>query len=351
MKKKVNIAVIGAGWWCTEFHLPYLSSLKDINLFSVCRFGQQELELVKEKFNFIYSSENYEEALSYEELDGAIISTPHTEHFLGAKKALENKLHIIIEKPMTLSTEDAKIIYDLSLKNKKEIIIPYGYNFTHYMDKAREFIKNGLIGEIKHIDASMSSPTLDLFGGQGLIDAKGHTFQPLSSTWADPNRGGGYAWGQTAHLIGAIFKLVNATPEKLFCFHTESPTKVDYTNAVSLMFKENISASISGCAYLPKQKEEHIELKIHGTKGALFLDIEPYRERLTLKVDGDNIDYDMKGEGALTYSTNPAIDALISACQGKIIDHGSNGLNGYKTVQVLDAMYRSMKSKKVEDII
>ena len=350
MKNKVNIAVIGAGWWCTEFHLPYLKSLENVNLYSVCRFGQKELELVKQKFNFIYSSENYEEALSYEELDGAIISTPNTEHFLGAKKALENKLHIIIEKPMTLSTEDAKIIYELSVKNQKEIIIPYGYNFTHYMDKAREFIKNGLIGEIKHIDASMSSPTLDLFGGQGLIDTKDHMFQPLSSTWADPNRGGGYAWGQTAHLIGAIFKLVKATPEKLFCFHTESPTKVDYTNAVSLMFKENISASISGCAYLPKQKEEHIELKIHGTKGALFLDIESYRERLTLKVDGDNIEYDMKGEGALTYSTNPAIDALISACQGKIIDHGSNGLNGYKTVQVLDAMYRSMKSDKLEEI-
>ena len=136
MKSKVNIAVIGAGWWCTEFHLPYLSKLQNVNLLSVCRFGKKELDLVKKNFNFTYSSENYEEALSYKELDGAIISTPHTEHFLGAKKALENNLHLIIEKPMTLKTEDAKIIYELSIKNNREIIIPYGYNFTHYMDKA-----------------------------------------------------------------------------------------------------------------------------------------------------------------------------------------------------------------------
>ena len=53
--------------------------------------------------------------------------------------------------------------------------------------------------------------------------------------------------------------------------------------------EEQITVSISGCAYLPKNKEEHIALKIHGTKGALFLDIEPYRERLTVKIDGDNI--------------------------------------------------------------
>ena len=49
MKKKVNIAVIGAGWWCTEFHLPYLKSLENVNLFSVCRFGKKELEQVKAK--------------------------------------------------------------------------------------------------------------------------------------------------------------------------------------------------------------------------------------------------------------------------------------------------------------
>ena len=49
MNKKVNIAVIGAGWWCTEFHLPYLSKLQNVNLLSVCRFGKKELDLVLSK--------------------------------------------------------------------------------------------------------------------------------------------------------------------------------------------------------------------------------------------------------------------------------------------------------------
>jgi|TARA_B110001454_G_scaffold194898_1_gene196788 predicted dehydrogenase len=350
MKEKVNIAVIGAGWWCTDFYLPYLSSLRDVNLYSVCRYGKKELELVKKKYKFKFSSENYKESLSYEELDGAIISTPHSEHFVCAKEALEKKLHVVIEKPMTTSSNEAKELFLLSKKNKRQIIIPYGYNYTHFMDKARKYIVEGIIGEIRHIDASMSSSTLDLFGGEGLIEAKDHTFQPLASTWSDPNKGGGYAWGQTSHLIGAIFKLVEATPEKLVCFHLESQTKVDYTNAVSLMFKEGITASISGCAYLPKNKEEHIEIKIHGTKGAIFLDIEPSRERLTAKIDGKNIEHDMNGEGAQTYSMNPVIDALVSACKGKIINHRSDETNGYKSVQVLDAMYRSMQSNKVEEV-
>ena len=93
MSKKINIAIIGAGWWCTEFYLPYLKSLKNVNILSVCRFGTKELNFVKNKFNIKYSSEDFKEALSYRELDGAIISTPHTAHFKCAKEALKNKLH------------------------------------------------------------------------------------------------------------------------------------------------------------------------------------------------------------------------------------------------------------------
>jgi len=121
MSSKVNIAVIGAGWWCTDFHLPYLSSLENVNLLSVCRFGQKELNLVKNKFNFTYASENFEEALSYEELHGAIISTPHTSHYVCAKEALNNKLHVIIEKPMTTSAKEAQ---DLFILSKKNLVLP-----------------------------------------------------------------------------------------------------------------------------------------------------------------------------------------------------------------------------------
>ena len=64
MTKKINIAVIGAGWWATEFHLPYLASLNDVELHSVCRFGKKELDLVNNRSNFNYSSEDFNELLS-----------------------------------------------------------------------------------------------------------------------------------------------------------------------------------------------------------------------------------------------------------------------------------------------
>ena len=61
------------------------------------------------------------------------------------------------------------------------------------MPKAEKYIKDGVIGEVKHIDAAFSSSLVDLFQGIPLSESEDHTFKPLASTWSDPQKGGGYA--------------------------------------------------------------------------------------------------------------------------------------------------------------
>lgn len=357
MSGKAKIAVIGAGWWCTEFHLPDLIKRNDVELVSVCRFGKKELNFVKEKFGFKFASEDYKEALSFDKLDGALISTPHPYHFQCGLYALTKGCHLIIEKPMTTNISDANEIYEKAKNLKKEIIIPYGYNYTNFMKKASELLKEKTIGKIKHISASMSSSTMDLFSGMPLKEAEDHTFQPLASTWSDPKLAGGYGWGQTVHLLGAIFYLINEDPSKVFCANSKTITGVDAANSISVLFENGTTASISGCAYLPKEVEgDHpvdvnfMEIKIHGTKGTLFLDVEPGRERLQIKTENDIYEHDMNGEGAHSYSTTPAINNLINVCLGKNFDNRSDALNGKRTITVLDLMYKSMKSGKAEEI-
>ena len=47
---KAKIGVIGAGWWATEFHIPHLKERDDVELISVCKLEQDELNFVKEKY-------------------------------------------------------------------------------------------------------------------------------------------------------------------------------------------------------------------------------------------------------------------------------------------------------------
>ena len=105
--KKAKIGVIGAGWWATEFHIPHLKERDDVELTSVCKLEEDELQFVKDKFGFKHASTDYIEMLDMEQLDGVVIATPHFAHFENIKAALERGCHVLVEKPMTTNTKDA----------------------------------------------------------------------------------------------------------------------------------------------------------------------------------------------------------------------------------------------------
>jgi len=349
---KLKIGVIGAGWWATENHIPHLLERSEVELTSVCKLEEDQLKFVKEKFGFKFASTNYKEMLQLSDLDGVIISSPHHAHFENAKAALEKKCHVMIEKPMTTNVKDAEILIELAKKYNKQILIPNGFNFKSFMSKAEDIISNGLIGEIKHIDAAFSSSLTDLFQGIPLSESNNHTFQPHASTWSDPEKAGGYGWGQLSHMFAGILKITNLDPECIFCLSVPSPTKVDYTNAISMKFANGATGSFSGSAFVPKNFGGTFYITIHGTIGTLYLDMEIKRERLFVRLnDGNIIEHKIKeGDGAYSYGTKEALNTFVDICLNKNVTNHSNAELALKTVKILEAMYKSLKSEKLERI-
>ena len=84
------------------------------------------------------------------------------------------------------------------------------------MAKAEDFVAQGLLGEIQHVDTSFSSSLVDLFQGVPLSESDDHTFKPKSSTWSDPSKAGGYGWGQLSHMFAGVYKVTKLSPDKVF---------------------------------------------------------------------------------------------------------------------------------------
>ncbi len=349
---KAKIGVIGAGWWATEFHIPHLKERDDVELISVCKLEKDELNFVKEKYGFKYASTDFIEALDFEKLDGVVIASPHFAHFENTKAALERGYHVAVEKPMTTNTKDAQIIHDLVKEKKVELLTPNGFNWNPLMAKAEDHIKNGVIGEIKHIDASFSSSLVDLFQGIPLSESDDHTFQPKASTWSDPSKAGGYGWGQLSHMFAGVLKITKLNPEKVFCFSVPSPTGVDYTDAISLRFENGATGAFSGSAFVPKGYGGGFNIRVHGDKGTLYLDLEVNRERLLVRTnDGNEINEKTEvGCGTMAYTTQHPINTLVDICLGKNYHNHSDVFLNLNMVKILDAAYRSMKSENVERV-
>lgn len=348
MVRKARIALIGAGWWATECHIPFLKARKsDVDLVGVCRLGLDELELIKQRFDIPFGSERFLEIIEKTKPDGVIVSSPHVAHFEHAIAAIEAGAHVLVEKPMTVNADDARKLETMAQQKGVQLLIPHGWNFTHYMAVAAGWYANGKIGELRHFTLQMGSALMDLFSGQSMQETAAQTFRPPASTWADPKRAGGYGWGQLSHALGALFRVTPINSSMVFAKTRKSPAGVDYCDSVLMEMENGAIGVVSGSAAVPKHIGPHVDMRLYGDEGSIYLDLE--RELLELRrFDGkDEVHPFPAGDGAMAYSTKEPLNRFVDICLGKVVVNDGDGTVGRRTVEVLEAMYRSAE-KRVE---
>ncbi len=345
---KARIGLIGAGWWGVEVYVPALVAHEGADLVAVNRRDRSALDRITEKFGIPKGYTDFREMLAHERLDAVVITSPHTVHFDHAKAALEAGCHVLIDKPMTTRAADAHALVALAAKAGKQILIPYGWNYKPFVTRASELIAQGRVGTIRHVSCNMATFTYDLFGGKGLAEAKDAMFKPETSTWADPDKAGGYGWGQLSHSLGLMFRLVDLAPKEVYAVDVKSDVGVDLIDAAILTFENGARASISGSALLPKHCSYQLEVTVFGTEGMLAIDMERTRMELR-RMDGDDVVLDLKPDAG-QYAALEPINRLIEVCEGKDVDIEADGTVGARAIDVLDAMYRSIGSGKSEVI-
>ena len=110
------------------------------------------------------------------------ILTPNFLHYSMAKSLLENGFHVICEKPLTTTHEEAKELR--SLVQKSGLVFAVTYTYTGYptIRKIREMISEGAIGELQKVDAQYY---------QGWINPIIHQGETRMNTWRlDPKKSG-----------------------------------------------------------------------------------------------------------------------------------------------------------------
>ena len=343
-----KIAMIGAGWWGVEVYVPALLENPDVDFVAINRRDQGALNKILANYDIARGYTDYRDMLQSEDLDAVVITSPHTLHFEHARHALDARCHVLVDKPMTTCAADARTLVEVAKKNNREILIPYGWNYKDFVTSAATLIADGRIGEIRHITCQMATFTFDLFGGDGLSEAADHMFQPNTSTWADPDKAGGYGWGQLSHALGLLFRLVDLEPLEIYARETQSAAHVDLLDAAILTFSNGANATLSGSALVPKHCAYQLDIRVFGSEGMLVVDME--RSRMELRrFDKEDVVLNL-APNAGEYMAIEPINRLAQVCQGKADNTEATGIIGMRAIEVLDAMYRSFKSGRAEAI-
>src|SRR5580658_4244549 len=112
--KKVRIGIIGAGWWATSAHIPAVKSHSRAELFAVHSREKASAERIARDFGAKYAFTNLDEMLALKELDAVIVSSTPNVHYVQARAALEHGKHVLIEKPMTFTADEARELVELA---------------------------------------------------------------------------------------------------------------------------------------------------------------------------------------------------------------------------------------------
>lgn len=336
----LRIAVIGAGWWATDHHIPGVLSHPDAALAAVCDPHEGRLAAAAGAYAISRTYGDYREMLREETPDAAIIVTPHATHYPIARDCLEAGLHVLVEKPLTLYAREARELVELAAARKRVIGLGYAHNFVQGVRHAREVIGTGALGEIQYIEASFCSDMTQILGGRVSADKPAHphfSVNPPSENYNDPALlGGGHGHLQLTHIAGLLFYVSGLRIQSVQARMAEFGRAVDMAGAATLSFDNGALGVLGGSGATPGISR--VALSVLCASGMFWCDSMAGRAVLSFG-DGRKEDLSMQSTYPVRYATtHNFIDAILGRRPSE-----APGEVGWRSVELLDAVYRSAR--------
>jgi predicted dehydrogenase len=349
---KLRLGVIGAGSWAVASHLPNFAQRgDDVEFVAVARKGADLLRKIKDDFGFAIASEDYRDVIDAG-IDICLVSSPTALHHKHATAALEAGAHVLVEKPVTIDPAEAWDLVERAKRKNLHLVCSFGWNFLPMLREAKELMEARGIGEVEQMVVHMSSATRELLSNTGAYPDAAPESIPEQRTWTDPAvSGGGYGQAQLSHALGFALWLTALRGAEVFSFmSTILDSPVEHYDACSIRYTNGaIGTMAGGSAHLGYDNNKHqLEMRAIGSEGHFVCDLQ--RELVWLyRADGEDVRLPVQPGDAL-YNCDGPPHTLVDLALGKDVRNWAPGELGARTVEVLDAAYRSAESGKPEEV-
>jgi predicted dehydrogenase len=348
---KLRLGVIGAGSWAVSSHLPNFARRgDDVEFVAVARKGAEMLEKIRGDFGFQIASEDYRDVLAAG-VDICLVASPTGLHHEHAKAAMEAGAHVLVEKPFTITPADAWDLVETAQRLDRHVVVAFGWNYKPMVRGLKARGDEAGIGTVEHMTIQMASVTRELLSNTGAYpDAAPETI-PEQRTWTDPAvSGGGYGQAQLSHALGLGLWLTGLRGEAAFALMSAPlDAPVELHDAVAVRYRGGAIGTLAGgsCHLGANANKHQLEVRAIGSEGQLHVDVE--REQAWLwRPDGEYKPALAPGDGA--YDCDGPPDTLIDLALGRPVENHSPAELAARTVEILDAAYRSARTGQLEPV-
>ncbi len=185
----MKTGVVGFGVAAQFMHLPFIITNPDYQLQSIL---QRHGDSAKEKYPGVQIMRSLEEMLNDESLELIIITTPNDSHFDYAFRALEAGKHVVLEKPFTITSGDARKLIDQAAKKQRVLSVYQNRRYVSDFLTIRQLLEADMLGEIVEFEAHYDR----------------YRPEQRPNAWREENTpGSGILYDLGAHLIDQTFCL------------------------------------------------------------------------------------------------------------------------------------------------
>lgn len=164
-REKIKWGIIGLGNIAHQFAKD-LMLVDEAELVAVASRNLDKAQEFAQNYDCSKAYDSYDAIINDAEVDILYIATPHNSHAALTIKALQNKKHVLCEKPIALNYTDAFQMIEASKKNNQFFMEAFWTRFNPSFREAFSKIKKGEIGEVKYINADFAF-TAEELGGEG----------------------------------------------------------------------------------------------------------------------------------------------------------------------------------------
>jgi len=149
----VRIGVIGYGYWGPNLVRNFAEG-PDTQVIGVSDLRQDRLELAQRRYPGIKVTSNHRDLMEDSDIDAIAISTPVSTHFQLALQALQSGKHVLVEKPMTRTSEEGVQLIEEADRRNLILMVDHTFVYTGAVRKTRELIDKGALGELYYYDST-----------------------------------------------------------------------------------------------------------------------------------------------------------------------------------------------------
>lgn len=152
MESIINIGIIGYGYWGPNL-VRNFSEIPGVRVKIVSDFKPELLAKVQARYPTIQVTTDCQDIFSDSKIDAVAIATPVSTHFDLALAALKAGKHVLVEKPMTVTTEQADRLIDEADRRNLVLMVDHTFVYTGAVRKMRDLVASNALGDIYYYDS------------------------------------------------------------------------------------------------------------------------------------------------------------------------------------------------------